>query len=220
MCIRDSREGGQIREGPTPNRDNLKISNEISKKTAGPPVKNSPLNNSAGKPAEKTYDTLPPKNSEPPVKNSGKPTEKTYEMLPPSKNVGKPADRPYDTIPHPKSPESTQPTKNAGKPPEKTYDTVPGKSSESIPKPVKSKMTAGPGNYVEVELKRTGPPSKNATPPRVPPAANKPGASLCDRCQEVTATKYCENCEVPLCEQCQKDLHAKGKWMSHTIIPL
>jgi len=38
----------------------------------------------------------------------------------------------------------------------------------------------------------------------------------CDRCDDENATKFCVECDAPLCAQCSTDLHLKGKWVAHT----
>ena len=39
---------------------------------------------------------------------------------------------------------------------------------------------------------------------------------VCDRCEESTATLMCIECGKPYCDECNVEVHSRGKWSTHT----
>eukprot|EP01119_Soliformovum_irregulare_P017773 TRINITY_DN5333_c0_g1_i1.p1 TRINITY_DN5333_c0_g1~~TRINITY_DN5333_c0_g1_i1.p1 ORF type:complete len:638 (+),score=152.97 TRINITY_DN5333_c0_g1_i1:96-2009(+) len=46
------------------------------------------------------------------------------------------------------------------------------------------------------------------------------GELLCDRCGDNVAALECVDCKVPFCFECKADVHKKGKWLTHTFLPI
>eukprot|EP01119_Soliformovum_irregulare_P020809 TRINITY_DN6799_c0_g1_i1.p1 TRINITY_DN6799_c0_g1~~TRINITY_DN6799_c0_g1_i1.p1 ORF type:complete len:963 (+),score=196.82 TRINITY_DN6799_c0_g1_i1:109-2997(+) len=98
------------------------------------------------------------------------------------------------------------------------------------------KMVPPPAKLTEVKPKESAPPSKQPPQPRAPsrqgthtsgnpmmsggPKPESVPPPPCDRCEDKPATKRCQDCDAPFCEDCCAELHKKGKWLSHVLVTL
>jgi hypothetical protein len=77
-------------------------------------------------------------------------------------------------------------------------------------------------SFVAPPTAKTPPTStrRSSSGPDLGPTTNNGESRCCDRCEDQVASKYCVECAIPLCDSCIQDLHKKGRWAEHQIVPL